>query len=307
MRELPYKDPKKSDPIAIGHRIRAAREKLQMTQAQLADRVGTSQQTIEKIELGKVQRSSFIYPIYDVLGLRGAPLHNYDPAPKSDEFDFRGSTFKVRREFLGLEITELAALTHLDASEIHAAEQNKGPVVPDDLDRAIEIDRILSRLESEEPLGEPAAPHTYYLSALPSPAARTALFAMNTERGLTFKGYIPSPMSIPRMALGSSFCIETAAWATGLAAGGDRIYCRVDVNMWRWRSPLMVLATKVGQLHSDIDEILVGEVVEGTSAYTTISLGPGTDVLKLDPLIWNVAIVLDAVWSNESFKRIRSP
>jgi transcriptional regulator with XRE-family HTH domain len=54
----------------MGRLIRAQREKLNLTQGAVALAVGTTQQTIEKIELGKVERSSYLLPILQFLGIK---------------------------------------------------------------------------------------------------------------------------------------------------------------------------------------------------------------------------------------------
>lgn len=63
-----------SDKITpMGDRIRAARESARMTQEGLAKEVGTFQQTIEKIESGKVQHSRYLNAILERLGLEVSP------------------------------------------------------------------------------------------------------------------------------------------------------------------------------------------------------------------------------------------
>lgn len=55
-----------------GPSIKAAREAKGMTQAELADAIGIAQQTVEKIESGKVQRTSYLPEIGRILGLSDA-------------------------------------------------------------------------------------------------------------------------------------------------------------------------------------------------------------------------------------------
>ncbi len=52
-----------------GSSIRAAREAKGLTQAELADRIGVAQQTIEKIETGKVKRTSYLPEIDRALSI----------------------------------------------------------------------------------------------------------------------------------------------------------------------------------------------------------------------------------------------
>lgn len=54
-----------------GSSIRAAREAKGMSQADLAEKIGTVQQTIDKIENGKIARTSYLPEIYQVLGIGG--------------------------------------------------------------------------------------------------------------------------------------------------------------------------------------------------------------------------------------------
>lgn len=299
-----YKDSTRRDPKIIGQKIRVAREAREMTQAQLAEKVGTSQQTIEKIELGKVQRSSFIHPIFDVLGLRGAPIAGYNPAPRADEYQLDGESLRTRREFLGLEASEVAAITNLTVEDVEKTENSLFPIHADHLERAIEVDRILSRLESEEPLGEPFVPFNYHLSALPSFNARVAYFTMNPDKGISFRGYIASPAHMPKGFIAGAFCIETAPWVSGIAAGGDRIYCRLDVNLWRWKQPLMVLAAKAGQAPADLDQIIVGDLIQIDRTDCRLT-GLNREEIVLPLREWDCHVILDAAWSNDTFQKMR--
>jgi transcriptional regulator with XRE-family HTH domain len=60
--------------MAIGERIRAAREARRMSQAELAAAVGISQPAIRKIESGETVRSRYLLPIGNVLGIPAAEL-----------------------------------------------------------------------------------------------------------------------------------------------------------------------------------------------------------------------------------------
>lgn len=53
----------------LGDTIRAKREAAGLTQTELGERVGAKQQTIEKIELGKINHSSYLLPISMELGI----------------------------------------------------------------------------------------------------------------------------------------------------------------------------------------------------------------------------------------------
>jgi transcriptional regulator with XRE-family HTH domain len=52
-----------------GSSIRAAREAKGMTQAELAEKIGTSQQTVDKIERGIMKRTTYLPEIYQVLDI----------------------------------------------------------------------------------------------------------------------------------------------------------------------------------------------------------------------------------------------
>ncbi len=305
MRDLRYKDPNKSDPKVIGQRIREAREARGMTQAQLAGVVGTSQQTVEKIELGKVQRSSYIYPIYDALGLTGAPIANYDPAPRDGEVDTRGEVFRIRREYLGLTASELAVMGQLTEEEILAAEaQTPGPGRSEEQWRLIiGLNNLLTRLENGQPIGEPLAPYDYHLSALPTRKATVPYFAMGSEKGIAFQGYIAAPMSIPRM-FRDMFCIRTAPWVQGLASGGDRIYCRLQPDPGRHDEVRLSLAVRDVGSPLEVSDVIVGEITrEGRDTYKIHNTQEAPILQASD---WTCYEILDAAWSNATFKKIRS-
>ncbi|WP_431854332.1 helix-turn-helix domain-containing protein [Azospirillum sp.] len=68
----------------VGQRLRAVREKANLSQAELAGRVGTSQQTIDKIERGLTKHPRFVVEIADALNVRAAYLKGLtdDPTPE---------------------------------------------------------------------------------------------------------------------------------------------------------------------------------------------------------------------------------
>ena len=55
--------------VNFGAMVKTAREAKGYSQPKLAQLVGTSQQTVDKIESGKVERSSFLPAIFHELGL----------------------------------------------------------------------------------------------------------------------------------------------------------------------------------------------------------------------------------------------
>ena len=60
----------------LGERLRARREALELTRAQLADRVGVSPSSIERLETGKdVRLSSYLPLVYYLAEQRLQPWH----------------------------------------------------------------------------------------------------------------------------------------------------------------------------------------------------------------------------------------
>jgi phage repressor protein C with HTH and peptisase S24 domain len=64
----------------LRHQIRAAREARGLSQAELAARVGTSQQTIDKIERGEVVHSRYLSRIREQLAIEENPTHHVPEA-----------------------------------------------------------------------------------------------------------------------------------------------------------------------------------------------------------------------------------
>jgi transcriptional regulator with XRE-family HTH domain len=64
-----------------GSTIRAAREAKGLSQAALAEMVGTTQQTIDKIENNRIERTSYLPEIWEALGIKDAPPSSIDPIP----------------------------------------------------------------------------------------------------------------------------------------------------------------------------------------------------------------------------------
>ncbi|WP_313573572.1 helix-turn-helix transcriptional regulator [Brevundimonas sp.] len=58
----------------IGQKIRTMRERARLSQAALAEAVGTTQQTIDRIEKGEVKHSRYTTPIISLLSLRSVSL-----------------------------------------------------------------------------------------------------------------------------------------------------------------------------------------------------------------------------------------
>jgi len=65
---------KRGENVSLAHRLRSRRKELNWTQTQLADRVGTSQAVIQKIENGKSLRPRNIDGIARALGVTPAWL-----------------------------------------------------------------------------------------------------------------------------------------------------------------------------------------------------------------------------------------
>jgi transcriptional regulator with XRE-family HTH domain len=79
-------------------KIREARERLRLSQKQVADRVGMTQQSYEAIEAGRTARSKFLPRIAQVLGL---PLSELDPGLAVDTM--RLPDFTPARQFVSAE------------------------------------------------------------------------------------------------------------------------------------------------------------------------------------------------------------
>lgn len=65
-------------PKSLGDLIRIRRNKLDMTQTDLAERIGSSQQVIATIENGVVRRSKYMEPIFEVLDITEEQAAEYN-------------------------------------------------------------------------------------------------------------------------------------------------------------------------------------------------------------------------------------
>lgn len=71
-------------PKSLGDLIRIRRNKLDMTQTDLADLIGSSQQVIATIENGVVRRSKYMEPIFEELGITEEQAAEYSNATSVD-------------------------------------------------------------------------------------------------------------------------------------------------------------------------------------------------------------------------------
>lgn len=75
----------------IGARVKSKRDQLDLTQGQLAERVGTSQQAIEQLEGGKTKRPRYLPELARVLGVSiDWLLDGKDEGLKGDNFSLAG-------------------------------------------------------------------------------------------------------------------------------------------------------------------------------------------------------------------------
>ncbi|ARU94587.1 LexA family protein [Tatumella citrea] len=76
----------------IGDRVKIKRDSLGLTQTQLAEKVGTSQQSIEQLEGGKTKRPRYLPELSSVLGVSAKwLLEGSDDEVKGDNFQFAGT------------------------------------------------------------------------------------------------------------------------------------------------------------------------------------------------------------------------
>jgi len=82
----------------IGDRVKIKRDFLGLTQTQLAERVGTSQQAIEQLEGGKTKRPRYLPELSSVLGVSTKwLLEGGEEEIKGDNFKFAGAYIPGKR------------------------------------------------------------------------------------------------------------------------------------------------------------------------------------------------------------------
>lgn len=74
-------------PPPIGSKIKRARERLRMSQQQLADALGVTQKTIDNWEHDRSYPRSAIGALEDVLGVRLSDEPEPEPEPEGDQLD----------------------------------------------------------------------------------------------------------------------------------------------------------------------------------------------------------------------------
>lgn len=107
----------------IGHRVRALRERLGITQAELAPRIGFVRNYISLVENGREPSHRFIRSLEL---LEQAPLPNIEHASIVREEPFASTPrgqIKARRKELGLSLDDLARLTGYQKSTIRNVEE----------------------------------------------------------------------------------------------------------------------------------------------------------------------------------------
>ncbi|MGF6431474.1 helix-turn-helix domain-containing protein [Bradyrhizobium elkanii] len=287
-------------PKEIGARVRQAREAKGWTQARLAREIHTTQQTIEKIELGKVRRTSFLIDIYEALGIQTdaevlvstrssvGPLQPmFGWFPKVDKLE--GAHFKVRRETLGLKIADLANIAAVSSDVIEQIERTIEGYLNWQSPEVLSVAAALDRLEWQNPAGEPASVPGYAFSALPATELDVPFFAMGPERGIFFQYFGPLPSLLPRLR--GFFCLTAGKWGTGMMTEGERYYCQ-PLREPEKRCPHRVLIYRSRQAPREISEIICGDLLKVTESHFVVALHPkdkSPTHLKKDE--WNLALV----------------
>jgi transcriptional regulator with XRE-family HTH domain len=255
-------------PDVIGAKIREAREAKGWSQARLGDEVGTTQQTIEKIEAGRIKRTSYMTDILFALGL---PYERNVRVDQSPVFSVAGrlpvgSFLKVRREALGLERAELAHMANLPESALEHLESLEREPTPLSLEAGVAkaVLDALTPLERNDPHGEPYAFLGYHVAALPAGEVDFAYFRMGAEKGIQFEYFGPSPWELPRLR--GFFCLTLASWVKGAFNGrplkaGARVYAR-PFRTFKPNEPFSVVAHRANLRPEDVDEVYVGRLIE---------------------------------------------
>lgn len=254
-------------PEEIGAKIRMARERLGWSQAKLADMVGAAQQTIEKIELGKVKRSTYTADLFQILDIpydrrvmgRFEGNLPYFPVSGGRQDRHTLKAVKIRREALGLSITELARYAGISENDLTRIESSDSPDVDDATVKKLLLQ--LRFIETQDPIGEPFAAPGVYVSALPRTGMNFPYFRMGAKKGIVFQYFAPTPFDLPR-SLGGFYCLTIGSWVEGNAVAGQRIYARANPNFARRELPAPIVAIRSGQLPEDVDRVICGFLIQ---------------------------------------------
>ena len=293
-------------PKEIGARVRKAREAKGWTQARLAREIHTTQQTIEKIELGKVRRTSFLTEIYEALGARteiGAVVKVPGPEPrfvalpgpqplfgwfpKVDKLN--GAHFRVRRETLGLAIADLADVAGVSSEVVQEIESTTEGYLNWASPHVLSVAAALDRVEWPDPSGQQTASPGYAFSALPSGDLDVPFFAMGPKRGIVFQYFGPLPSLLPRLR--GFFCLTAGNWGKGMMTEGERYYC-LPLKEPEKKLPARVVIYGSRTAPQEISEIICGDLLVVTPSHFIVALSsrdPSPTHLKRDE--WNAALV----------------
>lgn len=278
MDELRERVQNRPTPEVVGAKIRKAREALGWTQSRLAATVGTTQQTIEKIEAGKVKRTSYLHDILTALNL----------PPEQDIFVKQfpvfhgfmkivgGDHLRLRRETRGLELQELATLAGVTPKEIQAVETSPDNVMDPGFPHsgvALAVDRALRKLERRDPAGEPASAPGDIVAALPSGELDFPYFRMGETKGIFFDYFGPPPWDIPRVR--GYFGLSVGKWIRGSynfkpIKAGARFYARPFRDPPP--EPVHVIAHRANTPPAEIEHVFIGLMIAMDEENVTLQL-----------------------------------
>ncbi|MGJ5022351.1 helix-turn-helix domain-containing protein [Bradyrhizobium oligotrophicum] len=283
-------------PESVGAKIRAAREARNWTQARLAAEVGTTQQTIEKIEAGKVKRTSYLHDILSALNLPPERHVFVKQLPVFHRFVTitGGAHFRIRRETRGLDVAELASLSGVTPAAVEALEQAEGVTEPSSPHHgtAVSVDRYLRQLERRDPAGEPSSEPGDFISALPSGELDFPYFRMGETKGIFFEFFAPSPWDIPRVR--GYFGLKVASWIQGShnfkpIRAGARFYARP------FRDPpnesIAVIAHRSNVPPAEIEEVYIGQMIRMDAENATLQLVETSPPLVLSLEDWSFSMI----------------
>ncbi|TFV71695.1 XRE family transcriptional regulator [Bradyrhizobium frederickii] len=296
--EIRGRDQTRPTPEAVGAKIRKAREALGWTQSRLADLVGTTQQTIEKIEAGKVKRTSYLHDILTALNLPPERDIFVKQFPVFHGFirNVGGEHLRIRRETRGLEIQELAALAGVSPEAIQALETSQDNNVMDPpsphFGVAQAVDRALRRLERRDPAGEPSSAPGDIVAALPSGELDFPYFRMGETKGIFFDYFGPPPWDIPRVR--GYFGLSVSNWIRGSynfkpIKAGARFYARPFRDPPS--EPVHVIAHRANTHPAAIDHVFIGLMIAVNDESATLQLTETGSPLVLPVDDWNFSQV----------------
>lgn len=276
----------KMTPQEIGRLVREGREKLSLSQAKLAEMVGTAQQTIEKIEGGKVRRSGYMLDIFKVLGLsvdqipiEAARSAAAERVQKMSDLSL-GSRVRELRLRLLVDVRDLAALAGLTPGQIEAAEEGQYD----------EGAKVLFELLAEWEQGNAGSMPTVFdarsgsadVMALPAAIMRTPYFRTGERSGIEFshfgRGRFPANTFV--LTIGG-------AWVKGPVKPGDQLFLKAGFfSLGEDFSPRPILAFPARVLPADLSELVFGKCLAMTREDFSVQTGANEKPLILNRDRW---------------------